>query len=433
MKRALCIAAVIITCGCGQSAFRFRADVNRDIAAGDFASAASRIEAQKGKIYRDKDSILFNLDLGAVRHDGGAPDESDRNFASAQQQIDDYVTSVSQSASRVVKNDLTVAYQARDYERSMTFVYRALNFLDQGSLQGALVEARKAVFFLGRLRRSTSSGYNDDPFVQYFASLLFESGGFLSDARISRANSLDAYARFAPFYNVPAPDFNVPSNAGQMGEIVFVHYNGVAPLLASQTMQVAWGNAMLTAGATSELYSEQPAVQNALLAGFTGNAITVAYPVVVQQRFFIRSSSVEVDGTPQDTVLVHDISALVRQDLSDRMPGIMARVIARAVMRQVLNNTTRNAVSNATKDENLGNLAGMLFSAFAAAAERADTRLWFTLPAEIRMARVFVPPGRHRIIFRAFDANGALIETQDLGEVDIQAGARIYLHTRTGK
>jgi len=433
MKRALCIAAVIFACGCGNSPLRFRMDVNRDIAAGNFDSAASRIEAQQNKIYREKDSLLYNLDLGAVQHDGGRPDDSDANFASAQQKIEDATRSVTQNAARVLKNDLTVAYQARDYERSLTFVYRALNFLDRDNLQGALVEARKAVFFLDQLRRNKTSGYNDDPFVQFFASLVFESGGFLSDARISRANSLDAYARFASFQNVPAPSFNVPSNADRMGEIIFIHYNGLAPLLVSRTMQVAWNDAIFTVGATSELYSEQPAVQNALMAGFLGNAVTIAYPVLTAVPYNIRSSSVEVDGAPQDTVLMHDIGAVVRQDLSERMPGIYARMIARAVIKQVLNNTARNAVSKATKDDNWGALAGMVFSAFAAATERADTRLWFTIPAEIRMTRIFVPPGTHNIVFKAYDGNGALVETQDFRQIDIQAGERKFMHYRTGK
>jgi len=429
-KTALVFALAVFVCGCGTNGARFRFDVNREIAAGNFDAAASKIENQKGKFYRDRDLLLFNLDLGAVQHDGGRPADSDLNFAAAQDRIEDYARSVSQTAATVIKNDLTVEYSARQYETALTYVYRALNFLDRDDLQGALVEARKAVFFLDLQRRTKSSGYNDDPFVQYFASLVFESGGFLSDARIARTNALNAYNGFT---NIPPPDFEVPQNADQLGEIIFIHYNGHVPLLASRTVQVAWNNALLMVNGTDELRNADPAVQNALVAGFMGNAVTVAYPVVVPVPYFIRNSSLDVDGNAQSTVLVHDIAAFMRADLQERMPGIYARMIARAVIKQVLNNATRQAVRNSTKDENLGVLAGMIFSAVSAATERADTRLWFTLPGEIRMTRMFVPPGKHKIVFNAYDGNGSLIETKDLGEIEIKAGERKYLHYRTGK
>ncbi|MDR0291597.1 MAG: hypothetical protein LBI01_02240 [Elusimicrobium sp.] len=433
MKRSLCVlAAVAFACGCG-SHLRFRADVNREIAAGNFDAAASKIESQKGRFYREKDLTLFNLDLGAVQHDGGKPAESDLIFAQAQDRTQARVASVSLAAATVLKNDLTVEYDAKQYETSLTYVYRALNFMDRDDLQGALVEARKAVFFLDQQRRNKTRGYNDDPFVQYFASLIFESGGFLSDARIARTNSLNAYNNFVSFHNVPPPDFAVPQNAAQLGEIIFIHYNGFVPLLASRTVQIAWNNALLMLHSTDEVFSQEPAVQNALVAGFMGNAVTVAYPVVVWVPYFIRGSNLEVDGNAQPTVLMHDIAAFMRADLAERMPGIYARMIARAVIKQVLNNAARQAVTNGTKDENLGFLAGMVFSAFAAATERADTRLWFTLPGEIRMTRVFVPPGKHTMVFKAYDANGSLIETHDFGEIEIKAGERKYLHYRTGK
>ena len=70
-----------------------------------------------------------------------------------------------------------------------------MNFLQQNDLQGALVEARKAVFYLAQLRGTKTNGYNDDAFVQYFSSLVFESGAQRDDARISRQNALNAYQK----------------------------------------------------------------------------------------------------------------------------------------------------------------------------------------------------------------------------------------------
>jgi hypothetical protein len=44
-----------------------------------------------------------------------------------------------------------------------------------------------------------------------------------------------------------------------------------------------------------------------------------------------------------------------------------------------------------------------------AAVDRADTRSWQTLPAEIAFYRMECPPGRHTVRVRYFDENGEIV------------------------
>ncbi|WP_424245986.1 hypothetical protein Dip510_000915 [Elusimicrobium posterum] len=434
MKRtALLGIVVVLTCACGQSSLSYRKDVNHFIAAGHYDAAEAKVEEAKGSIYKEKDSLLYYLDLGLVQHDAHKPAESDANFALAQQRIDELFTkSISANVAKVVKNDTTTPYDGAEYEKAMTYVYRALNFLERNDLQGALVEARKAVFNLDYLRKHKKTGYNDDPFVQYFASLLFEMEGNLSSARIARANALSAYERFAPFYSVSAPNFAVPQNADKMGEIIFIHYNGHIPQLTSRTMQIAWDRALLVTSESDELLNEDASVQNAVIAGIAGNAITIAYPVMTSMPYYIQGSNITAAGITQDTVLMHDLAALAQKELSDDMPGIMARLIARAAIKQVLNVQAQNVTKSLTDDDNLAMLAGMLVRGLSAAVEKADTRMWFTLPAEVRMSRLFIPPGKHTVVFTAYDHAGSKMETHNF-DVELKAGERIFLHHRTAK
>ncbi|MGB2578565.1 hypothetical protein AAIR98_000484 [Elusimicrobium simillimum] len=431
MKRTLTllVVACAITCGCGSS-LAYRKDVIKDVTDGKYAAAASKIELNKNKMYKDRDSLLYYLDLGLVQHEGGKAVDSDINFAAAQDRIDELFTvSVTKTIGTVVQSELDSSYKGQEYERSLTYFYRAMNFLDRKDLQGALVEARKAVFYLDNLRRNKAKGYNDDPFVQYFASLLFESGGNLSSARISRTNAVNAYGK----YGFDAPNFTVPANANQMGEIIFLHYNGHIPLLTSRSIQVAWNDALISINGTDELANADASVQNAIMAGITGNAVTVAYPVFTDVPYSVRGSIVAVGDIYQNTVLVHDIGMAAKASLAERMPGIYARLVARAVIKQILNVQARHAVTKATDNENWGMLAGMLMAGFNAAIEKADTRMWFTLPDQIRMTRMFVPPGTHTIRFAATDDFGTVLDTKNFENVEVKAGGRVYLHHRTGK
>ena len=195
MKKALlAVGAVVLCSACGAPSLRYKNEVNKLVAQGKFEQAADYVQAKAKHNYAAKDTLLYALDRGTLLHDAQQPVLSDGLFAQAQQQItDSYTKSLTASAGRLVINDLTTPYYASNYETALTFFYRAMNFLQQNDVMSAAVEARKAAFFLDHLRGDKKRGYNDDPFVKYMASMVFELSGELSDARISRTNAVNAF------------------------------------------------------------------------------------------------------------------------------------------------------------------------------------------------------------------------------------------------
>ena len=113
------------------------------------------------------------------------------------------------------------------------------------------------------------------------------------------------------------------------------------------------------------------------------------------------------------------------------MPGILFRTATRAVVKEVAAVQARQAAASAADNSAAGDLAGMFVSALGAALEKADTRQWFTLPAEVRMTRIFVLPGNQniRVLFR--DGNGNIIGEHTFKQVPVRKGERIFLHYRT--
>ena len=414
---------------CGAPSLRYKYEVNKLVAAGQFEKADELVVAKQHRMYGKKDSLLFALDRSSLLHDAQQPQQSDALLASAQQQItDSYTKSVSASAARVLINDLTTPYYAADYETALTFFYRALNFLQQQDVMSAAVEARKAVFFLDHLRGRKKSGYNDDPFVQYVASLVFESAGEVSDARIARQNALNAYQR----RGWPVPSFAVPSNAQDYGELILFHYTGQVPLKKSQTIQVGWDHILTYANTPVEDGGPiSPEAVNAITAGLAGSSVTVAYPVLESQPYIVHSSMLSVNGTRIPLQKMSDVSELVAQDLDAKLPGIWFRLATRAVLKRVAAVQARHAVESSSENTNMGFLAEMLVGVLGAATEKADTRQWFTLPARVNMARVFVSPGTYTLRLLLQDENGNIVGEHTFQNVTVRKGARLFLHHRT--
>ncbi len=434
MKARICLLGLVLFCSaCAAPSLRYKAQINQLVASGQFKEAARQVEDKKNKLYKDKDEVLLDLDRASLLHDAQDPAASDQLFASAQNAINEaYAKSVSGAAGQLLINDWTARYSVPAFEQALTYYYRAQNFLQQGNLSSAAVEARKAVFFLDHLRADKKDGYNDDPFVQYFASWVFESVGQRSDARIARINALNAYSRLGPSLHVSAPDFAVPENANDLGEIFIFHYNGLMPLKTSQTLQVAWDRALVLASSPQEnMGSVSPEVQNAITAGIMGSAVTLSFPAWVEQSYRVRFSEVEAGGKHYFTQKMADFSAAAKLDLQEKMPGILFRTAARAVTKRVAAVQARHAVASAADSDAWGDLAGLFVSVLGAATETADTRQWFTLPAEVRVARFFLPPGLQniRLLFR--DGYGNIIGEHLFENVPVKRGKRVFLHYRT--
>ncbi len=431
MKKALLVMCGVFVCSaCGAPSLRFKHEVNNLAAQGKFERAANLVESKRKSVYGKRDTLLYELDRASLLHDAGQYPQSDVLLADAQQRItDSYTKSISASASRLVINDLATPYYAADYETALTFFYRAMNFLQQKDVMSAGVEARKAVFFLDHLRGDKKKGYNDDPFVQYMASLIFESTGDLSDARIARQNALNAYKK----YGWSVPQFSVPTNAADYGEIIIVHSLGQVPLKRSQTIQLTWNRVLAFANSPVEDGGPvSPEVQNAITAGLMGSAITVAYPVLEPQPYHIVSSAVQIAGQQYLMEPMSHINELAVQDLEAKLPAVWFRLATRAVLRRVAAVQARHAMESKNgENSSLGWLAEMMVDVFGAAIEKADTRQWFTLPAEVYMARIFVSPGTQDIQLLLKDKNANIIGTHTFENIQVPRGGRVFLHYRS--
>ena len=443
----LLVVSLALVCGCQSGPTgAHKNNLNALLAEHEYASAEQVVRTAQETEYGEQNLVLFYLDLGVTLFHQERFLEADNAFDIAEKKIEDlYTTSVSRAAGQFLVNDTTVEYPGEPFERALMSTYRALDWVGQGKREDAAVEARKVGLFLDVLSRAEGqqSKYTDDALAQYLSGLLFEDIGKPDDARISFQRAEKAWQTYSTLYGHGAPRFpnSRPSGDRSSGELVLVHFNGTAPLKSQRTLQFAWNDALVMAKETSGDSDQKSKFDAALTAGISGNAITLAFPQYEPRPVAIQAAEVMVDGDQRGVPLelVEDVQAIAVKTLADRMDAIKARAVARATIKFVLAKAAAklaeeacDKLSNAILVQGCKWAANGTAMAAAAASESADARCWGSLPAQVRMARIQLEPGKHRIQIRANGAAGEAFGVVDLPEVVVKRGERTYLTYRTG-
>jgi len=140
----------------------------------------------------------------------------------------------------------------------------------------------------------------------------------------------------------------------------------------------------------------------------------------------VLSARVSVSGKQASTQMMENIDAIARASLDSHMPAITARSIARAVAKGVIQESVDRAGNR--KNDPAVELIGSLFVRVAAiATERADTRSWLTLPANVQLARLSVPPGSYTVTVDLLGAGERVIASRAYPGVVISKKHKTYL------
>jgi hypothetical protein len=175
-----------------------------------------------------------------------------------------------------------------------------------------------------------------------------------------------------------------------------------------------------------------------VLYGFNGRVVRVALPRLIPQKTHVPVDTVNLipdNGTrvTLNTELVHNVTALAEKALSERMAGITVKALARAATKFALaEGATRGAQQAAGKDAGpwVGLLVGLLTKGLAVASEEADKRSWQTLPDEIHLARVWVPPGRYQVQNRLVGESHDPLEPEAMQTLSLGPGETAVLLQR---
>ena len=392
--------------------------------------------------YGAKSRVLYGMDRGMTLQLVGDYQQSNAVLEEAEEEVDRlYTRSIRTETAAFLLNDTGLPYEGDPHEQVLINVLKALNYAQVGLWEDALVEARRIDHRLNVLSDHTrdKQAYRDDAFARYLSGILYESTGDLNNAFIAYRKAYDTYEASRGWLRTPVPSqlradllrttdalhlsqelteyqrafSDTPWESVEalqhLAQVVVISYNGRAPRKEDQFLDLpisvdALQLVLLNRG-FSQTNRHGNRAADSVIYGLNGRVVRVALPRLVPQKTRVKTDRVSLvadDGTQRtvQTELVHNVTALADKALSDRMAGITVKALARAALKfSLAEGATRGAQQAAGKDAApwVGLIVGLLTKGLAVATEESDKRSWQTLPDELHLARVWVPPGRYHV------------------------------------
>lgn len=401
---ALVVVGLSLVVGCASYHTGLEPVLER-LSRGDAASALARLERSPRE-----DDALYQLERGLLLRLVGRLGESCAAFDEADRITDDlYTRSVTNEFASLVTNDRVRPYRPAAYERLLSHFYQARNYLELRDMEGALVEARRMERLLDEFQDEWEGEVRVCmPAVTLLAGLLQEAGGHPEDAlRLYRRGVLDAGHAAGGTRALPGwlpgrmrrladaigldPELLPPAETGRRLDtegpftvVVILEQGFIAP-----RREVRFDVPILKSEAGKDATSLGPVVGERLVCMRDGRCryesteidywLSIALPTCDPDRFRPITAEVRVGGQGARLEAAGDLSMEARAQLDRDMPSILARTAVRALLKYAAERQARKAG---------GEVGGIFANILGAASERAETRTWLTLPAEISMAVV---------------------------------------------
>jgi uncharacterized protein len=450
--------------------------LRRSLAEGRADSALAKL-GKKGE-YRANDELLNQLYIGVAAYHAGAYRRSAKALERAHDMAEDrYTKSVSKGSLSLMTNDLALPYMPGDNERLLIHYYSMLNYLRLGELEDAMVEARRLSFQLERFdEKRNSMDASTRAVLRYLAGAVFDAGGDINDAGVAYRNAA-SLAGDSTFRRIrlggrsdrvaPASSVALASNgwgfeqaAPQYGEIVLVVEYGFVAHKVEQELLVAVNEddvGLFGSRSDDKLDAHARHVSDKLMMNMRTSSIggleydhrdrnhdgradfsptdvwlDLSWPVyhrppVLEGRPWITLG----DGSSAPMSLQADVSDAIVADYNRQASLMLTRAVARAAVKTAMAKAAEEAADGKDdKKKKNGWFAREAVELTGQLLERADTRSWQLLPAQLGVIRLEVPAGPQSLRITLPGYNGRGGRSVELGDITVQPGSVTFLTTR---
>lgn len=369
------------------------------------------------------DAALYYLNRGMLLRLNGRYQESNDAFEAAKRAMDKVeATSITEQATSFVVNDTVKAYEGEDFEKVLLHMYKALNYLELKQPYEARVEALQVDVKLRDLTHNHPDAvFTEEAFARYVTGIIYESLGEWSDAMIADRKAYDAFKQYQKKYGIAAPLslqlalLRLAQQQGLDDELRNFQSEFKIDRWPSVQDRAALGEAIVTVH-TGLAPLKNEAASNAIDPA-TGRLIRISLPFYRVRPTQFTQARLRIGDQTFVVEPVENINGLAVKTLESHMPAITARAIARAVAKYRM---TKEA-------EKRDSALGLVMNVANFVTERADTRSWSTLPAQISLARAALAPGTYRATLELLDNTNHVIHTHDFPPLIIEAGKTTYL------
>jgi len=400
---------------------------HQEFAKGDYGKANSLLDKNKF-IQKNRNQLLYYFDKGVVTQLSGDFVKSNEYFEQAYIYIEDFERNYGSEAVALLTNDMMRQYGGEDFEKIFIHYYKSINYIKLNQLEEAMVECRRINIRLQDIsgKYKSEKKYKRDAFAHTLMGLLYEASGDENNAYIAFRNAYEIYKDdYMEFFDVKVPlqlkkdlvrlatlngfieDKELYEKRFKLkydrrdrrpkNELILFWHNGFGPVKAEWSINfvVVKGQGGYVSFVNKELglsfgfYMRSNDEQSSL-----GDLriVRVAFPKYSIRKKGLTAASVTYKGEEYRLELLEDINKIALKSLDDRMVREMSKALLRVALKQ--------AAAAAAREEN-ENL-GAVLTIFNAVTEKADTRNWQTLPAQIHYVRIPMDSDTNRVVYKTY-------------------------------
>ena len=385
-------------------------------------------------LQRKRNRLLYLFEKGKMAHLLKQYDSSNLYFNEADLFIEDARTSVGDVALGTLLNPMMETYKGEDFEKFMVHYYKALNYLNLGESNEAMVEARRISLQSYAQQDKTGNKdnrYSDDAFSLMMQGIIYEQSDDMNNAFISYRNAVDIFLKNNNlWYGVSMPEQlkqdilrtalangfieevqhystllkttlqSAPKTPG--GELVLFWENGLAPVKQQQDFYFALtkdgvGNFSFT-DATGTVNVPFIFDNNFNKDGIKAEdirSLRVAFPKYLEQPVFYTQGAVSVNNVQYNFERAENINDLAFATLKERFLKDMTKTLSRLAIKKLAEIAARPKKDDKNKDEK--EVMAAAIQVFSFVTEKADTRNWQSLPHTILYTRIPLQPGTNTV------------------------------------
>ncbi|NOQ72339.1 MAG: hypothetical protein GQ574_10085 [Crocinitomix sp.] len=395
----------------------------------DYVKAEDAIVKNKF-LTRKRNELLYYLELGKVLNLQGKFAESNYNLNKADYMMEAY-RSVFDMALGVTVNPALQSYKAEPHERILVHYYKALNYLQLGDIEEAIVEARR-IDLSEMVNNNAVNGkfkkYGKDPFGLILMGMIYEADQDYNNAFIAYRNAKDVYNNDETgLYNGKFPEslerdlVRTSAYAGMSyqsdlekvdlphGEAIIFWEKGLAPIKAEKNIFFSLnqknGSFFFMSDNLSIPIDYNFAKNDPDFDPSDIGMIRLAIPYYVQRVDNNLTASITVNDQQKKFTLIEDIDALAFQIEKDNY----LKELGKNLLRLALKKISELAINERNP------YAGLALNIANVATEKADTRNWQSLPSQIHYARIPLQEGLNKITVNCSNGQTKTFEIRGSG------------------
>ena len=351
-----------------------------------------------------KETALTVLERGTVLRAMQRYKDSARDFTAAEKELEflDIAGNAGGKIGKYIYSDSAGKYKSSPTEKLALNAFNLLNYLSQGDLAGARVEAKRFTV----MRRYLEDYMPDKAHVgfgSYLAGFVYEKLGEPDNA----LRYYDEALAERDLQSLGEPIARMAARAGYRTERLESYMGRVGAV--SVTEDAAEIVCVVSLGRVPYKIPQRIPIGAAVgiaHAHFTGDPTlleygafkVVVFPDLIAAETVYNEAAITIDGSNVPVEVATDIGAEIQREFEDLKPKIIGAALTRMIARAAAAEGARAAGRQAdTGGAVIGLVAALAVEGTMVALDKPDTRSWTLLPGQVLVSRTPVPPGKHEV------------------------------------